>query len=147
MEHIRKLPSTLGDITLNSVSKSVHTCCCGKSLRHSSHHIGINYCNYRNIVNINTNHLSVLLYVGNYVVDSNLCCGSCSGGNCNNRNTLVLRGSNALKRTNVCIFRVGYDNCNSLCGIHGRTASDSYDAVCSASLKRFNACLPYSAIR
>ena len=141
VEHIRKLPSTLSYVALNSVGKSVHTCSGGKSGGHCSHHIRVYNCNNGNIVNINANELTLFLNICNNIVDSNLSGSTCCGGNSDNRNALVLCGSYTLKRTDILKLGVGDDNTDSLCGIHRRAAADCNNAVSSASLELLNAVL------
>ena len=141
VEHIGKLPCALCDVTLNSVSECVHTCCGSKPLWHCWHHIRVNNCDYRNIVNINANHLSVLFNICNYIVDCYLCGSTCCCGNCDNRHSLVLCGSNSLKWTNIGKFGVVDDNADSLCCIHWRTAADCNDTISTAFLKHLNTVL------
>ena len=141
VEHIRKLPSASGDVALDRVSERVHTGSRGKRSGHSRHHIGVNYRNDGNVVGVNTNELSLLLNVGDNVVDGNLSGSTCGGCNCDGGNAGVLRGSNALKRANVRVLGVGDDDADSLCGIHRGAAADSYDAVSRSRLERLNAVL------
>ena len=141
VEHIRKLPSAAGDVAFNCVCKSVHTCSRSERSGHSRHHIGVNYCNDGNVVGVNANELSLLLNVGDNVVDGNLSGSTCGGCNCDGGNAGVLCGSNALKRANVCVLGVGDDDADSLCGVHRRSAADSYDAVSRSRLECLNAVL------
>ena len=78
-EHVAHLPSTLGDEALDSVSESVETRCCCERAGQSVHQFGIDDSDGRDVVRIDTNHLLLVLLVGDDVVDSNLgCCSGCS---------------------------------------------------------------------
>ena len=90
-------------------------------------------------MNVYANHLSVLLYVGDNVVDGNLCGSTCRGGNSDNGGALILGGSNALKASNVCKLGVLDDDTDRLRGIHRGAATDGYKAVCTALLECFHA--------
>ena len=141
VEHIGKLPCALCDVTLNSVSECVHTCCGSKPLWHCWHHIRVNNCDYRNIVNINANHLSVLFNICNYIVNCNFSGCTCRCRNCDNRHCFVLCGGNTLKRANIRKFWIINNYADCLCRIHWRTAADCNNTICSALFKYFNTVL------
>ena len=141
MEHIWKFPSACCNITLNSMCKCIHTCCCSKSFWHWWHHIRVKNCYYRNIFRVNTNHFSVLLSICNYIVDCSFGCSTCCSRNRNNRNTLICSRSNAFKRTNICKIRIFYNNSDCFGSIHWWTATDSNNAVCTGSFKSSYTCL------
>ena len=141
MEHIGKLPSTLCNVAFDSVCKSVHTCCSSKTLWHCFSHIRVNESNYRDIVRVNTNHLSVLFNVCNNVVDCNFSSSTGCCRNCENRHALVLCISNAFKASYISKFRVCDDDTDSLCCVHRRTAADCNNVVSACCLDSFNASL------
>ena len=70
------------------------------------------------IVWINANELSLLLLVCDNIVDSYLCGRACCCRNCDYRNARILCVDSALKRSNVSILRVVYDDTDSLCSVH-----------------------------
>ena len=92
-------------------------------------------------MSINADELALLLYIGDNVVDGNLCCGSCSGRNCDDRYAGILGRSYALERTNVGKLGVSDNDTDSLGGIHRGTAADSNDALSAGSLELLNTVL------
>ena len=93
----------------------------------------------RNVVRVNANHLTILLNICDNVVDSNLGSGTSCGRNCDYRHCRLLCGSYALQGAYISELRVVDDDTDSLCGIHGRTAADSYKVISAALLERCNA--------
>ena len=88
---------------------------------------------------VNANHLAVLLNICDNVVDSNLGSSTSCGRNCDYRHCRLLCGSYALQGAYISELRVVDDDTDSLCGIHGRTAADSYKVISAALLERCNA--------
>ncbi len=141
MKHVTKFPCTSRYVTLNRMCECIHTCRCCKSLWHWSHHIWVNNCHNRNIVNINTNHLSVLICIGDYIVNCNLSRCTCCSRNCNNRHCLFLCWCNPFKWTNICKLWIFYHDTNRFSGINGRTSADCNDAVSPTLFKCLHTCL------
>ncbi|SCJ64255.1 Uncharacterised protein [uncultured Clostridium sp.] len=96
MEHIGNGAVTLGDVALNGVGQSVHTGSSGQALGHGSHHIGVNDCNFRNVIGIDADELALLFHIGDDVVDGNFSSGAGSGGHGNGEHGVLLGGSHTL---------------------------------------------------
>ena len=121
------------------MGQCIHSGCRGQALWHGGHHFRVHHCNNRDIVCVYTYKFALFLNIRDYIVDGNLCRGSGCGWNCNNRDTWVLGRCNALQAPHILEFRVGNDHANGLGCIHGRTAADCNDIVCSGCLKCSNA--------
>ena len=141
MEHIRKLPCTGSNITLDRMCQCIHTGCSCQSLWHACHHLRIDKCNDRDIMRIYADHLTILLYIRDNVVDRNLCCGTGCRRYCKDRHTLMLCISNALQAANICKIRILHDNTNALSGIHRRSTTDRNNVISACSLASRNTCL------
>ena len=141
MEHIGHFPCSLGGVAFDCVGQSIHTGRSGQALWHGGHHIGINDCDDRHVVGVNAYEFALALYVGDNVVDGNLCSGAGSGRNGDNRNAGLFGGSNAFEAADVFKFLVGDDDADGLGGIHRGTAADCDDVVSAGSLERCNAVL------
>ena len=139
--HVAHDPCTLGDIAFDGVGQGIHTRGCRQSLGQAVHQFGVNNGHGRDVVGIHTHHLGLTFLVNDDIVYRNLCsCAGC-GGKGNDGHTLVLCGSASFQRDDVAKFRVVGHNADTLCRVHAGTAANGYDAVCSASLERFNALL------
>ena len=128
-KHIAKFPSTLGDESFDCMSHGIHTCSGSKTLWKRIHKFCIDDGNGRNVVRVYANHLLLLFFVDDYVVDS--CFGS-STRSCrksNDRHSLLLSVGNSLERDYVREFWVVADDTNTLSSIHRRTTADSDDEV------------------
>ena len=86
-------------------------------------------------MNVDADHLAVLLGVGDNIVYRDLGSRARSGGNCDYRYALVLCRGDALKASDVGKLGVPDDDADSLCGVHRGAAADSDDAVRAACLK------------
>ena len=139
VEHIRELPSALGDVAFDCVGKCVHTRCGGQTLGHCRHHFGVDYCNYGDIVGVYAHELSILLYVGYNVVYGNFCRRACRGGYGDYRNGGLFGINRTLEASYVLMLGVGNYYAYCLGRIHGRAAADCYYVVCAALLECRNA--------
>ena len=136
IEYIGELPCTLGGVTLDGVCQRIHTGRSGEALRHGGHHIRINDGDIRDIVCIDADELSLLLNIGDNVVDGGLCTGTTGCRNGDGEYSTMLGRCNTLKGTDICELRVVDDDTDALTGIHGRTTTDGDHAVCTAGLVR-----------
>ena len=141
VEHIGNGAGALRDVALNGVGQSIHTGRSGQTLRHGGHHIRVNNRDLRDVVRVYADELSLLLHVGDNVVDCHFRSGTGSGRHCNGEHRVLLRRRNALQRANVCELRVLNDDADGLCGIHGGAAANGHDAVCAGNLEGLNAVL------
>ena len=141
MEHIRQLPSTCSDVTLNCMSKCIHTSCSCQSLWHTGHHLRIYKCNNRDILRVYAYHLTILLNISDNVVDSNLCCSTSCCRNCKNRNRLILCRCNTLKASDIFKLWVCNYNTDTLCSIHRRTTTDCDQVISTRLLECLNTSL------
>ncbi len=98
--------AALGDVAFDCVSQSVHTGGSGQALRHGGHHIRVNDCDDRDIVGSTHTNLRFLLYVGDNVVDGNLCSGTCCSRNGDDRYARFLGRCDALKASDILKLRV-----------------------------------------
>ena len=135
MEHICHFPCCLCGITFNRMSQGIHTGRCRQSLRHGSHHFRVYNCDDRHIMRIYTDKLTLALYISNNIVDRNLCCCTCCGRNCYDRDAGLLCRCYALKAAYIFKLRIGNDDTDRLGSIHGGASADCNNIVCSGRLK------------
>ena len=90
---------------------------------------------------IYADHLTILLYIRDNVVDRNLCCGTCCRRHCKDRHTLMLCIGNALQAAHIGKIRILHNDTNALGGIHRRSTTDRDNVISACSLASRNTCL------
>ena len=135
MEHIGNLPRCLSGISLDCMGQRIHTGGSGQSLGHRGHHIRVDDCHFRNIILIDADKLTLLLHIGDHIVDGNLSSGSGCGGNSNGGNCVILSRCYSFQRTYILKLGIIDNDTDGLGSIHGRTAADGDDRICSAGLE------------
>lgn len=101
MEHIRHLPGRLGDIALDGVGQGIHAGGGSEAFWHGRHHLGIDDRDDRDIVGVHTDEFTLLLHVGDDIVDGHLGSRAGRGGDRNDRHAGVLSGSHALQTAHI----------------------------------------------
>ena len=139
MEHIGHFPCSFCGVALDSVGQSVHTGGSGQSFRHGGHHLRINNCDDRHVVRVNAYEFTFSLYVGDNVVDGNLCSSTCCGRNSDDRYAGILGRCSALKASDILELRVCDDDTDGFGSIHGRTAADCDQIISAGCLESFYA--------
>ena len=84
---------------------------------------------------------TALFLVGNNIVDGDLRGSAGSGGNRDNRHTLVFGNVSALQAFNVGMLGIVDDNSDALGGIDGGAAANSDNLVGANRLEHFHAAL------
>ena len=139
MEHVSHFPCSFCGVAFDCVSQSVHTGGSGQAFRHGGHHIRVNNCDDRHIVRVNAYEFTFSLYVGDNVVDGNLCSSTGCSRNGDDRYTRIFGRCGALKASDILKLRVCDDDTDGFRGIHRRTAADGDQIVSAGCLESFYA--------
>ena len=116
---------------------SVHTGSGGEALGERVHQLGINDSHTGNVVGVYADHLLLLGFVDDYVVDGRLGSSTGCGGQGDDWHGLLLGVGHAFERYHVGKFGVVAYNTDTLSGVHGTTATDSHDEIGLGSLEGF----------
>ena len=119
----------------------IHTGSGGQRSGHGAHHIGIHKRNDGDIVGIYTNHLAILVFIGDHIVDGDLGSSAGCGGDSQNGYAGIFGGSNAFKTAYILEFGIGDDNADGFGGIHRGAAAYSNDIICIGSTECCNTVL------
>ena len=138
MEHIGHFPCSFCSISFDCMCQGIHTGRSSQSFRHGGHHFRIDHCDDRHIVRVYADKLTFTLYIGDNIVDRNFCCCSGCGWYRNDRYTWVFGRCSSFQTSDIFKFRIGNDDTDCFCSIHGRTAADGDDIICFGIFKCLN---------
>ena len=141
VQNVGKLPCSGCGIAFDGVGQSVHTCGSGQALGHGGHHIGIYDGDVGDIVRVYADELSLLLDVGNDIVDGGFCTCAAGGGNCDGEDSPLGGGSDTFQRADIRELGVVDDDADALAGVHGGAAADGDHHVSAGFLVGFHAVL------
>ena len=96
VEHIGHLPGALGDEALDGVGQGVHAGSGSQSGGHGGHHIRVHHGDLGDVVGVHADELTLLLHVGDDVVDGDLSGGAGGGGDGDGEDGVLLGGGDAL---------------------------------------------------
>ena len=84
---------------------------------------------------VNAHELPLPLHIRDHVVDRDLRRGTGSRRDRDDGNAGLSGGSGAFQASHILKFRVCDDDADGLCGIHGGTAADGDDVICTGLLE------------
>ncbi len=114
VEHVSHFPCRLGGVTLNCVSQSVHASRGGQAFRHGGHHIRVYNCDDGHIMRVYAYEFTFSFYVGDNVVDGNLCSSTGCSRNGDDRDTRIFGRCGALQASDILKLRVCDDDTDAL---------------------------------